>query len=99
MGKIVRMTSEEMDKEWTPEKLAELEKKKIRSFTFEEMGCKPGKTIARGLDQFQAYLKKNNIKTNKDFKEALIRDGLLSPDDKPTRKMKKQTTQKVHRTA
>ena len=130
MGKIVRMTSEEIDKEWTPEKWAELRKKKIRSFTLEEMGYKPGMTISRGADEFkeyQEYLIKNNIKTDKDLEDALIRDGVLSadgkpinkqisivaqlklqtnssdrlnanPDDKSTRKVKKQTTQKAHRT-
>ncbi|MCL1911323.1 MAG: hypothetical protein FWG13_03870 [Leptospirales bacterium] len=93
MGKIVRKTSEEIDKEWPPERVAaHLSRKDIPSFDPEELGHKPGMTIARGIEEFQAYQKysiKNNIKTNKDFNDALIRDGILSPDGKPIYKGKK----------
>ena len=133
MGKIVRKTSEEIDKEWPPERVsAHLRRKDIPEFDPEELGHKPGMTIARGTDELKAcseYLMKNKIKTNKDLEDALIRDGVLSSDgkpiykgkkqisimgqlklqtnssaklnanydDKPARKVKKQTTQKTHR--
>ena len=34
-------------------------------FTLEEMGINPGKTIARGLAEFEEYIKKQKLMKNK----------------------------------
>ena len=65
MGKIITMTSEEIRKEWTPQKWAEFRKKKIPSFdigiTDDDYSSGRVKTIARNLDELKEYLKKESI--------------------------------------
>ena len=61
MGKIVSVTSQEIRKEWTPQKLALLESETIPSFdtdiTDTDYSSGRVKPIARGLDEFKEYLK------------------------------------------
>ena len=44
-------------------------------FTLEEMGVKPGKTIARGLAEFEEYIKKQKqMKTKKQRGRKAVRN-------------------------
>ena len=73
MGKIVRKTSEEIRKEWSPERVsAYVNRKGIPSFDpgFTDEDYATGRVvhICRGLDKFQEYLKKTQNQKGKKSK-------------------------------
>jgi hypothetical protein len=67
MGKMINKNSEEIRKEWTPEKLAKLAKKKIPSFstgiTDEDMATGKVKRVGRGFAAFKKNINRNGRPT------------------------------------
>ena len=63
MAKIITKTSDEIRKEWTPEKLAEIEKKEIPSFstgiTDDDIANGDVKLMGRGFAAFKEYINRN----------------------------------------
>ena len=63
MGKMIRKTSEEIKKEWTQEKLTELAKKEIPSFSTgisdEDLTTGRVKRIGRGFAVFKENINRN----------------------------------------
>jgi len=63
MGKMISKNSEEIRKEWTPEKLADLSKKEIPSFSTgisdDDMATGRVKRIGRGFAAFSENINRN----------------------------------------
>jgi hypothetical protein len=63
MAKMTTKTSEEIRKEWTPEKLAELAKKEIPSYpddiTDEDIKAGYVKDVGRGFAAYKEYINRN----------------------------------------
>ena len=75
MKKITNMTSQEIRKKWTPEKLAAIETKNIPSFdtgiTDDDYSSGRVKRIGRGLSTFKEYIDKNESAKSKDPKVSV----------------------------
>jgi len=92
MGKIITKTSEDIKKEWTPEKLAELKKKDIPSFptgiTDEDITTGRVKRIGRGFAAFKEYINRDGRPPATD-KKVVVSIRLPNSDAEKLRAMGK----------
>jgi len=92
MGKMITKDSDKIRKEWTPKKLAELEKKDIPSFptgiTDEDMATGRVKRIGRGFAAFQEYINRNGRPKVED-KKVVVSIRLPSSDAEKLRALGK----------
>jgi uncharacterized protein (DUF4415 family) len=98
MGKMIKKNSEEIRKEWTPEKLAKLAKKKIPSFSTgisdEEIAAGNVKRIGRGFAVFKENINRNGRPTVAE-KKGVVSIRLPDSDAEKLRAMGKGWQTKV----
>ena len=92
MAKVITKTSNEIKKEWTPEKFAELEKKDVPSFstgiTDEDMTTGRIKRVGRGFAAFKEYINRDGRPPVAD-KKVVVSIRLPSSDAEKLRAMGK----------
>ena len=98
MAKMITRTSDEIRKEWTPEKLAELAKKDIPSFpdeiTDEDIETGRVKYIGRGFAAVKEYINRNGRPPVSD-KKVVVSIRLPNSDAEKLRAMGKGWQTKV----
>ena len=92
MAKVITKTSDEIKKEWTPEKLAELGKRDIPAFstgiTDEDMATGRVKRVGRGFAAFKEYINRDGRPPVTD-KKVVVSIRLPSSDAEKLRAMGK----------
>ena len=92
MAKMITKTSDEIRKEWTPEKIAELAKNDIPSFstgiTDEDMATGRVRRIGRGFAAFKEYINRDGRPSVAD-KKVVVSIRLPSSDVEKLRAMGK----------
>jgi uncharacterized protein (DUF4415 family) len=98
MGKMIKKNSEEIRKEWTPEKLAKLAKKRIPAFstgiTDEDIVAENVKRIGRGFAAFKENINRNGRPTVAE-KKVVVSIRLPGSDAEKLRTMGKGWQTKV----
>jgi uncharacterized protein (DUF4415 family) len=98
MKKMIYKNSEEIRKEWTPEKLAKLAKKKIPAFstgiTDEDMAAGKVKRVGRGFAAFKENINRNG-RPKVAEKKVVVSIRLPSSDAEKLRTMGKGWQTKV----
>jgi len=98
MGKMVRKNSEEIRKEWTPDKIADLTKKEIPSFSTgisdEDIATGRVKRVGRGFAAFKENINRNGRPTVAE-KKVVVSIRIPGPDAEKLRAMGKGWQTKV----